>query len=63
MAKTKRRSVKVQKALAELDYLETILDIYEGRDFVEIIGGQGGDVDRYRVYFDKNNNISRVGVK
>ena len=59
MANKSRR----QKALEELDYLEDILRIDEGPDFVEIVGGIGGDVSRYRVYFDSNNNVERVGVK
>lgn len=33
------------------------------RDFVEVIGGQGGDVARYRVYFDENDEVEMVGVK
>lgn len=59
MAKESRK----QRALEELDYLEEILRIDEGPDFVEIVGGIGGDVSRYRVYFDSNDNVERVGVK
>ena len=43
--------------------MERIYEIYEDRDFVEVKGGQGGDVGRYRVYFDENDEITMVGVK
>lgn len=43
--------------------MERIYEIYEDRDFVEVKGGQGGDVARYRVYFDENDEITMVGVK
>lgn len=52
-----------QKALDAFDYLEDILEIREGKDFVEIIGGIGGDVGRYRAYFDENNNIKYICEK
>ena len=52
-----KNSNRISKALNELDYLEDILRIDEGKDFVEIVGGIGGDISRYRVYFDENDNI------
>ena len=51
-----------EKALKELDYLEKVLDVYETPDFVEVIGGQGGDIETYRVYFE-GNNITCIGMK
>ena len=56
-------SIRKEKALKELDWMESVYDVYETRDFVEVIGGQGGDVARYRVYFDENDEIEMVGVK
>ena len=54
---------RVNIALDELDYLEDILKISEAKDFVEIVGGIGGDTSTYRVYFDDLDNVVRVGVK
>lgn len=54
---------RVQKALEELDYLEDIFSISEGKDFVEVVGGIGGDVSRYRVHFDDKGNVTFIGVK
>lgn len=54
---------KKKKALEELDYLEDILRVVEERDFVEVVGGQGGDVSVYRVYFDRNGNVNGVFIK
>ena len=54
---------RVQKALAELEELEIIYDTYETPDFVEVVGSQGGDVSKYRVYFDKHDNVTFVGIK
>ena len=58
-----QKSIRKIKALQELDWMERVYEIYEDRDFVEVKGGQGGDVDRYRVYFDENDEITMVGVK
>lgn len=56
-------SIRIQKALQELDFMEEVLRIDETPDFVEVVGGQGGDVARYRVYFDHLDNVTHVGVK
>lgn len=57
------KNKRVKKALEELDFMERILDVCEDRDFVEVVGGQGGDVARYRVYFDEKDEVVRIGVK
>ena len=61
--KMAQKNIRKIKALQELDWMERIYEIYEDRDFVEVKGGQGGDVGRYRVYFDENDEITMVGVK
>ena len=58
-----RKSSRITKALKELDYLEEILRVDEAPDFVEIVGGQGGDVDVYRVYFKSDDSIDYVCCK
>lgn len=55
---------RVKRALDELDgSVEIIYDIDECRDFVEVRGDIGGDVVRYRVYFDENDNVDYVCAK
>ena len=54
---------RVQRALLELDYLEDILRVHEEPDFVEIVGGQGGDAETYRVYFKDDDNVDYVCCK
>ena len=58
-----QKNIRKIKALQEVDWMERVYEIYEDRDFVEVKGGQGGDVGRYRVYFDENDEITMVGVK
>lgn len=41
-------SIRKEKAIdIMLDRLESIYEVYEGRDFVEVIGEIGGDVERH----------------
>lgn len=54
---------RVRIALDELDYLEEILKISETKDFVEVVGGIGGDIYRYRVYFDSCDKVTGVYEK
>lgn len=54
---------RVDIALKELDWMEEVLRVDEEPDFVEVVGGQGGDVSRYRVYFDEEGNVESVGEK
>lgn len=61
--KMAQKNIRKIKALQELDWMERIYEIYEDRDFIEVIGGQGGDVAKYRVYFDENDEVEMVGVK
>jgi len=57
------KKTRKQIALEELDYLEEILRIDESMDFVEVVGGQGGDVSRYRVYFNSDDSVKYVCEK
>ena len=42
---------RVEKAKAEaLERFDYILRVSEGRDFVEIVGSIGGDIETYRYY-------------
>lgn len=45
--KTKTRRVKI--AISKV-YLDEVLQWYETRDFVELVGRKGGDTLTYRVY-------------
>lgn len=54
---------RVKKALNELDFLEDILNVYDAKDFVEVVGGIGGDVGRYRVYFNNEGNVKYICEK
>lgn len=50
---------KFEKALKEIiDRYDYILEQHKTKDFVEIVGSIGGDVERVRVYKDGS-----VGVK
>jgi hypothetical protein len=44
----------VQEALDRYDY---ILETHKTKDFVEIIGSIGGDVERVRVYHDGSRTV------
>lgn len=51
-------SIRKEKAIdIMLDRLESIYEVYEGRDFVEVIGEIGGDVERHWIYFDRDDNV------
>lgn len=56
-------NVRISMALNALDYLEDIISIDETPRFVQIVGGIGGDISKYQVYFDENNNITGIYVK
>lgn len=51
-----------EKALKQLS-LEKVYEVREDRDYVEVFGGQGGDVECYRVYFDGDDEITMICIK
>lgn len=53
--RSSRGQIAIDKAMEQMDY---ILDVYEGRDFVEIIGKIGGDAITIR-YYDNGNICER----
>ena len=42
------------------DRLELIHDVSEGIDFVEVTGEDRGDVERFQIYFDKDDSVVSI---
>lgn len=42
------------------DRLELIHDVSEGIDFVEVTGENRGDVERFQIYFDEDDNVVSI---
>lgn len=42
------------------DRLELIHDVSEGIDFVEVTGEDRGDVERFQIYFDEDDNVVSI---
>ena len=53
------KNSRVDKALEYLG-LEEVWEVSDKKDFVEVVGGGDCYLNRYQVYFDKDNNISYV---
>ncbi len=49
MKQQKKKTRRVKIAISKV-YLDSVLEWYESRDFVEIVGRKGGDTLTFRVY-------------